>query len=126
MEDAWSPITEFQEPPRAGAFPENVFLIHQMRTVPVAGPVVNLGRRFGNELVLDDMRVSRAHAQLRYIGGRFILFDLDSSGGTFINGQRITQSVLYSGDVISLAGVEVIFKISDDVPRPDLRETDRF
>ena len=40
---------------------------------------------------------------------RFVLFDLNSSGGTFVNGQRTDQSILYPGDVISLAGVTLIF-----------------
>ncbi len=39
---------------------------------------------------------------------------LESSGGTFINGQRIHQSILYPGDVISLAGVNLIF--GQDLP----------
>jgi pSer/pThr/pTyr-binding forkhead associated (FHA) protein len=38
-----------------------------------------------------------------------VLFDLNSNGGTFVNGQRTNQSVLHPGDVISLAGVSLIF-----------------
>jgi pSer/pThr/pTyr-binding forkhead associated (FHA) protein len=71
--------------------------------------VINIGRRLGNHLVIDDPRVSRSHAQLRAINGRFVLFDLDSTGGTFINGQRRHQSILHPGDVISLSGVPLIF-----------------
>jgi pSer/pThr/pTyr-binding forkhead associated (FHA) protein len=71
--------------------------------------VTNIGRRLDNHLVIDDPRVSRYHAQIRYVRGRFIIFDLNSTGGTFINGQRTTQSVLYPGDVISLAGLPVVF-----------------
>jgi pSer/pThr/pTyr-binding forkhead associated (FHA) protein len=43
-----------------------------------------------------------------------MLFDLNSSGGTFVNGQRIDQSILYPGDVVSLAGVTLIF--GQDLP----------
>jgi pSer/pThr/pTyr-binding forkhead associated (FHA) protein len=74
-------------------------------------------------LVIDDPRVSRNHAQLRAIKGRFVLFDLNSTGGTFVNGQRTSQTVLYPGDVISLAGVALIFGQDNPPPRPDLANT---
>lgn len=71
--------------------------------------VINLGRREDNQLILPDIRVSRSHAQLRKIHGRYILFDLNSTGGTFVNGNRITQHALQTGDVISLAGIPIIY-----------------
>lgn len=90
--------------------PENAFLIIEgVKVFPLTLPVVNIGRRMDNQLVIDDPRVSRTHAQLRAINGRFVLFDLNSTGGTFVNGQRASQTVLYAGDVISLAGVALIF-----------------
>jgi pSer/pThr/pTyr-binding forkhead associated (FHA) protein len=79
--------------------------------------VINIGRRLENKLVIDDPRVSRNHAQLRAIKGRFVLFDLNSTGGTFVNGQRTSQTVLYPGDVISLAGVVLIFGQDSPPPR---------
>lgn len=71
--------------------------------------VTNIGRRADNHLAVDDPRISRYHAQIRYVRGRFIIFDLNSTGGTYVNGQRINQSVLYAGDVISLAGLQIVF-----------------
>jgi pSer/pThr/pTyr-binding forkhead associated (FHA) protein len=71
--------------------------------------VINIGRRPDNQLVINDSRVSRIHAQLRAINGLYIIFDLDTTGGTFVNGQKINQCTLYPGDVISLAGVPLIF-----------------
>jgi pSer/pThr/pTyr-binding forkhead associated (FHA) protein len=104
--------------------PENAFLIIEGTKVhPLNEPVVNIGRRLENQLVIDDPRVSRNHAQLRAIKGRFVLFDLNSTGGTFVNGQRTSQTVLYPGDVISLAGVALIFGQDNPPPRPDLANT---
>jgi hypothetical protein len=77
--------------------------------------VTNIGRRMDNQLVVDDPRVSRYHAQIRYVRSHFVIFDLNSTGGTFVNGQRTTQSVLYPGDVISLAGLPIVFG-QDTVP----------
>ena len=104
--------------------PENAFLIIEgVKVHPLNEPVVNIGRRLENQLVIDDPRVSRNHAQLRAIKGRFVLFDLNSTGGTFVNGQRTSQTVLYPGDVISLAGVALIFGQDNPPPRPDLAHT---
>jgi hypothetical protein len=88
-----------------------VFTVDQM--------VVNIGRRLDNHVVIDDPRVSRYHAQIRYVRGKFVIFDLNSTGGTYVNGQRTSQSVLYPGDVISLAGLPIIF--GQDNPPPGLR-----
>jgi len=104
--------------------PANAFLIIEgVKVFPLTTHVINIGRRLDNQLVIDDPRVSRNHSQLRAIKGRYVLFDLNSTGGTFVNGQRINQSVLYPGDVLSLAGVALIFGQDNPPPRPDLKET---
>lgn len=104
--------------------PENAFLIVEgIKVFPLIDRVVNIGRRLENHLVIDDPRISRNHSQLRAINGRFVLFDLNSTGGTFVNGQRTSQTVLYPGDVISLAGVALIFGQDTPPPRPDLKDT---
>lgn len=59
-------------------------------------------------------RVSRTHAQLRAVHGHYVLFDLNSTGGTYVNGQRISQHALKAGDVISLSGVPLIY--GEDTP----------
>ncbi len=99
----------------AEIIPGNAFLIIQgTKIFPLNLSVINIGRRLDNQVVIDDPRVSRNHAQLRAVKGRYMLFDLNSTGGTYVNNQRINQSILYPGDVISLAGVMLIF--GQDVP----------
>jgi len=96
--------------PESQFVPTGAFLILcDSQVYPLTRPVTNIGRRSGNHLVLDDPRVSREHAQLRVNKGRFVIFDLESSGGTFVNGTRIEQASLFPGDVISLAGVSLVF-----------------
>ncbi len=120
-----TPIPSMGSDVEAGeSIPENAFLIIEgVKVHSLTEPVVNIGRRLENHLVIDDPRVSRNHAQLRSIKGRFVLFDLNSTGGTFVNGQRTSQTVLYPGDVISLAGVALIFGQDNPPVRPDLAET---
>lgn len=90
--------------------PQNAFLIvNGVHIFPLDKAVINIGRHPDNHLVLDDPRVSRQHAQLRAVRGQYVLFDLGSAGGTTVNNQRIRQANLSSGDVISLAGVPLVY-----------------
>ena len=110
------------EPESDNAIPENAFLIIDgVKIYPLKESVINVGRKLENHVVIDDARISRTHAQLRVIKGHFVLFDLDSTGGTFVNGQRTSQTVLYPGDIISLAGVTLVF--GQDIQRGDRLET---
>jgi hypothetical protein len=89
-------------------------VLHGTRIIPLNQTLIKIGRQLDNHIILEDPRVSRIHAQLRMVNDRFVIIDMNSTGGTFINGQRTTQSVLYPGDVISLAGVKFIF--SQELP----------
>lgn len=102
------------------AFPSNAFLIvNGLETIPLTKPVCNIGRRLENDLVVEDPRISREHAQIRAIKGQFVIFDLNSTGGTFVNSVRITKQPLFPGDVISLAGVPLVY--GQDAPTPFTR-----
>jgi len=90
--------------------PKDAFLIvNGTQAFPLNQAVVNIGRRPDNHLVIDDARISRVHAQLRAIHGHYVIFDLDSTGGTFVNDQPVHHSVLFPGDLVSLAGVPLIY-----------------
>jgi len=110
-----------------GKVPLNAFLIiHGTKVFPLAQSVINIGRRMENTLTIDDPRVSRDHAQLRAVDGHYVIFDLNSTGGTYVNSQRSHQSVLYPGDVISLAGVPLIYGQDNPPNRADLTITTPF
>lgn len=99
------------------AIPRNAFLIVEgNRVFPLSQTVINIGRRPDNNLIVPDPRVSRTHAQIRAVRGQYVLFDLNSTGGTLVNGRRINQCALKPGDVISLSGVPLIY---GEDPQPD-------
>lgn len=109
--------------PETQNLPANAFLIvNGTQVIPLDKSVINIGRRPDNHIPIDDPRVSRVHAQIRAIKGRFVIFDLDSTGGTFVNSQRIHQCTLFPGDVISLAGYPLVY--GQDLPT--LGETQRY
>jgi hypothetical protein len=54
--------------------------------------VVRVGRANDNEIALDNQRVSRYHAQLRWVESTWLVYDLDSTNGTFVDGQRVAPA----------------------------------
>lgn len=71
--------------------------------------VIALGREAGNDLIIEDPQVSRRHARLTRQGGSYVIEDLGSTNGTFVNGSRVTVPVLLAdGDLIGLADTVVI------------------
>lgn len=72
------------------------------QTSGLPGGVVGIGRDPGNAVVVDDLMVSRRHAELRPAGDRFEVVDLGSQNGTFVNGVRVTAAPVVFGDVISV------------------------
>ena len=95
---------------------QSFLILEGRRHVPLAKPVVTIGRALDNDVVIDDQRVSRHHAQLRLRQGCYVLYDTGSSGGTLVNNQPVSEVVLNAGDVISLAGAQIIF--GEDTPTP--------
>jgi hypothetical protein len=92
------------------AVPRNAFLIVDgTEIVPLALQVMNIGRRSDNHLVLQDPRVSRLHAQLRAVHGAYMIFDLDSTYGTRVNGRLVHQQILKPGDVIMIGNVPLVY-----------------
>jgi ABC transport system ATP-binding/permease protein len=63
---------------------------------------VTIGRAPENNVILDDLLVSRRHAELRRSGDRWTLTDLGSSNGTYVNGTRITSAVIGPDDVVAI------------------------
>jgi len=74
--------------------------------------IIALGRRDDNDVVIDDPQISRRHASLSLEEGEFVLRDLGSANGTFLNAVRITEPhALRKGDAIGL-GSDVVLSFS--------------
>lgn len=93
-------------------------IIEGQRVFDLGMPTVRIGRAFDNDLILEDRRVSRYHAQLRLRYGRYMLQDLGSSGGTLVNGYPVQEIALRHGDVLSLSGLELVYA-EGQLPDPD-------
>jgi len=90
-----APAPAQRPPPRqkAAPGPQRIVLKHLLR----------IGRNPDNDWVINDLLVSRRHAQiLRTTNGQWEVFDTKSSNGTFVNGQRITRYRLQKDDVLAI------------------------
>ena len=93
-----------------GSPPEGAFLVVAgRRQFPLNQPEIRIGRLLENDLVLNDPHVSRRHALLRLEEGRYVLYDLRSAAGTRVNGEPVRSQALNPGDVVMLAGQEMIY-----------------
>ena len=89
-----------------------------MRTGPTPGAVYTLegeqlmiGRDSTNEIVINDAEVSRRHAHLTFQGGKYVLEDLGSTNGTFVNGIRLdSPRRLSSGDLIRVGETQLRYE----------------
>ena len=66
-----------------------------------------LGRSPACQLVFADDTVSRRHAELRLVEGRWMLRDLGSSNGTWVNGRRVMEAEVAPGDELQLGGLAI-------------------
>lgn len=74
-------------------------------------PIIHIGRHGDNDIVVNDRRVSRYHAEIRFERGQFVMYDLGSLNGIGING-RLTRGpvVLQDGDTVGVGNHEFIFQ----------------
>ncbi len=75
-------------------------------------PEVGIGRGGGNAIRLHDTEVSRAHATVSTVGGAFVLTDLNSSNGTFVNGKAIRTKELRGGDQVQFGRTVMLFAVA--------------
>lgn len=75
-----------------------------LKSIVRAGALIRIGRGPENDVVVDDLRVSRRHAEIRHEGTAFEVVDLGSHNGTFVNGQRVSRATVREGDLIGIGG----------------------
>ena len=96
--------------PALPPLPEQACLIidgHQ--PIMLKTPIVSIGRHSSNDIVIQDPQISRKHLQLRAEKGSYLLFDLSSTGGTFINNKPVSSAKLKPGDVIKIGKTLLIY-----------------
>jgi len=92
--------------------PEQTFRI-------LPGVARTIGRSTGADFILDAALVSRVHCQLLALrDGELELRDLESTNGTYVNGERVERARLVSGDRVRVGRVELVALHDEEGPRP--------
>ena len=87
------------------------------KSYPISGEMVTIGREPGNSIVINDAEISRRHARMTFQGGFYILEDLGSTNGTFVNGLKLSAPhPLHGGEVVSFGEqISCVFEITQEV-----------
>ena len=86
---------------------------HDRRRHTVRPGRQTVGRRGDNDIVIGDPSVSASHAWIMNQQGHYVIMNTLSTNGTFVNGQRVHESVLHHGDRIRLGIAEFVFLTRD-------------
>jgi pSer/pThr/pTyr-binding forkhead associated (FHA) protein len=71
--------------------------------------VTTAGRHPGSDIFLDDVTVSRRHAEFRRDDGRFSIYDAGSLNGTYVNQRRVESTELANGDELQIGKFKLTF-----------------
>ena len=108
-----APSPEPVPPPVKGPIPEVLLFIgeKQIATFSLAKGELTIGRNPANDIVIDNVGVSRRHAVIKWSGDRATVEDLGSANGTFVNGQKVTSHELKDGDEILVLKHRLVFRV---------------
>lgn len=79
--------------------------------IPLSEPEYLLGRHRDNSIHLDDLGVSGFHARIYRGAEGYVIEDLKSRNGTWINGARVYHATLTSGDVIHVGQSDLLYEV---------------
>lgn len=92
-----------------------------LKEIPLKQAAITIGRTPGNDVVVDNLAVSGHHAKIYFETDKFVLEDLNSLNGTFVNNQRVRKSYLKNGDEI-LIGKHTLLYQDEGGPPPEQLE----
>jgi len=91
-----------------------------LKEIPLQKGSFSIGRSPGNDVVIDNLAVSGHHARLSLDEDHYVLEDMNSLNGTFLNNQRIRRSTLKDGDEIMIGKHTLVYKQEGAVAAPSV------
>ena len=80
------------------------------REIALARSLISIGRDPSNDVVLPDAMVSRRHAVIEFRGSQYFLRDCNSSNGSLVNGDRVSERNLRDGDLVAIGTARMLFR----------------
>jgi pSer/pThr/pTyr-binding forkhead associated (FHA) protein len=117
---SFTPMEVEEEPEEVAGLPQSELEAGQALLVVQRGPnagskflidkdVTTTGRHPESDIFLDDVTVSRRHAEFRRKDGRFFIHDVGSLNGTYVNRQRVEETELATGDELQIGKFKLTF-----------------
>jgi hypothetical protein len=117
QEPAWAKTLELNA--RSFAYLETQDELHARH--PVSGETFRIGRHADNDLMVADASISRFHAEIKHeLNSRYVIRDLESLNGVYVNGRKARTAILSNGDLIELGDITVKFTVFAAHDHPDL------
>jgi pSer/pThr/pTyr-binding forkhead associated (FHA) protein len=109
--DYEGPVTSFflSQPPKLIVKLKN----RPLKTYNFTGKQITIGRLPENDIVIDNLSVSRKHAVIQSVRTGYVLRDLGSKNGTLLNGEKVDNGELKGGDAITIGKYEIAFQITN-------------
>ena len=95
-----------------------------LQEIELTGDSKTIGREPGNDIIVENLLVSGHHARIDSAGREYVLTDLQSKNGTFVNGERVTSTKLKNGDQILIGKHTLIFALHPDEIQEDSKLTE--
>ena len=108
--DYEGPVTSFflSQPPKLIVKLKN----RPLKTYNFTGKQITIGRLPENDVVIDNLSVSRKHAVIHCVRSGYVVRDLGSKNGTLLNGEKVESGELHGGDTISIGKYEIAFQVT--------------
>jgi pSer/pThr/pTyr-binding forkhead associated (FHA) protein len=78
----------------------------------ILGENTSIGRSPSNDIVLKESKISRQHASINFHNGNYVLVDLKSSNGVYVNGKKVEEAALKDGDEVSVGSFKFQFNLA--------------
>jgi len=91
-----------------------------IKEIPFDKDSFSVGRKQDNDIVIDNPAISGHHCKISLQGGTYVVEDLDSTNGTYVNEKKIKKSGLHHNDVVGIAKHALVFI---EIPAPDAKAT---
>tara|TARA_S200000501_G_scaffold100320_1_gene93779 strand:+ start:616 stop:1275 length:660 start_codon:yes stop_codon:yes gene_type:complete len=95
-----------------GGFPPGSLIDENGKRLIITEQKLSIGRDTKSTMQVVDVEVSRNHAEIRLLNTSFVLIDLQSTNGTFVNGQRVQEHTLQNFDQIKIGSTILLFQKS--------------
>ena len=95
-----------------GGFPPGSLINENGERLIITEQKLSIGRDTKSTMQVVDVEVSRNHAEIRLLNTSFVLIDLQSTNGTFVNGQRVQEHTLQNFDQIKIGSTILLFQKS--------------